>query len=138
MEFFHNAETDTQGFGAYGKHCIVICFRGTESSRDWSTNIKISEVATPSSLLSFAPADVGRTHAWCVRCVCVCVWCACPQTEPFPDMPAVKVHNGFNRALTSVLEQVVDFIAKGLEFNPSLPLYAARLPPLHPPFVRRC
>jgi hypothetical protein len=38
-------------------------------------------------------------------------------------MPAVKVHNGFNRALTSVLEQVVDFIHKGLSFDPSLPLY---------------
>jgi hypothetical protein len=49
MEFFHNAETDTQGFGMYGKDCIVICFRGTESSRDWSTNIKISEVSTSMS-----------------------------------------------------------------------------------------
>lgn len=43
MEFFHHAETDTQGFGMYGSECIVVCFRGTESSRDWSINLKISE-----------------------------------------------------------------------------------------------
>jgi triacylglycerol lipase len=41
MKFFHDAATDTQGFGMYGKECIVICFRGTESFTDWSINAKV-------------------------------------------------------------------------------------------------
>jgi hypothetical protein len=43
-KFFHDAATDTQGFGMYGKECIVICFRGTESFRDWSLNAKATNV----------------------------------------------------------------------------------------------
>jgi hypothetical protein len=62
MKFFHNAETDTQGFGMYGKDCIVICFRGTESSRDWSTNIKISEVSTSMSFCCGLSLDHCRSH----------------------------------------------------------------------------
>jgi hypothetical protein len=45
MTFFHDAATDSQGFGMYGKACIVICFRGTESIRDCSTNTMAAKIA---------------------------------------------------------------------------------------------
>jgi hypothetical protein len=43
MAFFNDAATDSQGFGMYGDACIMICFRGTESLRDYSTNTRAAK-----------------------------------------------------------------------------------------------
>jgi putative lipase involved disintegration of autophagic bodies len=45
------------------------------------------------------------------------------QTEPFPALKGVKVHNGFNSALVSVFEDIRRFVLKSRATNPALPLY---------------
>ena len=45
FEFIDNKETDTQGFCMYNSEFVVVCFRGTESIRDWMTNLNFVQVA---------------------------------------------------------------------------------------------
>jgi len=44
IEFWNSVETDTRGYGMYGKECVIICFRGTGSRADWATNIRVSKI----------------------------------------------------------------------------------------------
>lgn len=37
--FLSNSATDTQGFCMHDDRICVVCFRGTESLRDWMTNL---------------------------------------------------------------------------------------------------
>jgi len=39
-QFFNDEATDTQAFAMYNNTAIIVAFRGTESSRDWLTNLK--------------------------------------------------------------------------------------------------
>lgn len=38
--FISNPITDTQGFCMHNDKICVVCFRGTESLKDWMTNLK--------------------------------------------------------------------------------------------------
>ena len=44
FEFINNEESDTQGFCMFNEHVLVVCFRGTESVRDWITNLNFFQV----------------------------------------------------------------------------------------------
>ena len=37
--FVESRATDTQGFCMHNEEILVICFRGTESLKDWKTNL---------------------------------------------------------------------------------------------------
>ena len=43
-KFIDNEETDTQGFCMHNDEVVVVCFRGTESIRDWMTNLNFLQV----------------------------------------------------------------------------------------------
>ena len=45
FEFVDDEVTDTQGFLMYNQEFLVICFRGTESIRDWMTNLNFVQVS---------------------------------------------------------------------------------------------
>lgn len=40
VQFLNDSETDTQGFCMHDERKLVVSFRGTESKKDWTTNIK--------------------------------------------------------------------------------------------------
>ena len=44
FKFIDNSETDTQGFCMHNDEILVVCFRGTESIRDWMTNLNFLQV----------------------------------------------------------------------------------------------
>jgi len=62
--FFDDAETDTQGFGMYCDQFCLICFRGTESSKDWMTNLKFTAV-TPFDEHREIKVHSGFNYACC-------------------------------------------------------------------------
>lgn len=45
--FLSNSATDTQGFCMHDDRICVVCFRGTESLRDWMTNLNFVLVHEP-------------------------------------------------------------------------------------------
>jgi len=49
---FNNKDKDTQAFCAANEEMIILVFQGTESRRDWRTNLKIKLI----------PSEVGRIH----------------------------------------------------------------------------
>ena len=87
LEFFHNQETDTWGFG----YCYpeakeaVISFRGTISDENWSTNLDI-KLSPLSPILGEDPVHYPSGYS------------------------DLLVHQGFNRAFLSIWPSVYKFI----------------------------
>lgn len=52
--WFENSEQGTQAFLAGSKDVVILVFRGTESIRDWITDVKIKLVPSPTG--------IGRVH----------------------------------------------------------------------------
>ena len=87
LEFFHNQETDTWGFGCCYPEAkeAVISFRGTISDENWSTNLDI-KLSPLNPILGDDPVHYPAGYS------------------------DLLVHQGFNRALLSIWPSVYKFI----------------------------
>src|SRR3990167_990463 len=46
FKFIHNLETDTNGFCTHNDQICIVCFRGTETARNWLTNLNFPLIET--------------------------------------------------------------------------------------------